>query len=101
MANPPPDQASMSETMPIAQGLQALDLSADAPPNGPNVARVEEKILLTTAPLLWVGSKYQPGESLVGHLETFKDFLRGIPDKLVSYQAPAFSWSPSPPEPRM
>jgi hypothetical protein len=88
MANPPPDQASMSETMPIAQGLQALDLSADAPPNGPNVARVEEKILLTTAPLLWVGSKYQPGESLVGHLETFKDFLRGIPDNLVSYQAP-------------
>ena len=71
----------------VSDGLQALRLSADAPA-APAAARVEEKILLTTAPLQWVGSRYKPGDSLVGHLETFKDFLRGIPENLITFQAP-------------
>ncbi len=82
------DDADGSEAQVVAQGLQALDLSADAPSKGPDMARVEEKILLTTAPLQWLGPKYKPGDSLVGHIEIFKDFLRGIPENLIKFQAP-------------
>jgi hypothetical protein len=85
--DPIPDRRP-SVTADVSRDLQALDLSADPPATGPNVARVEEKILLTTTPLQWLGPKYQPGESLVGHLETFKDFLRGIPENLITFQAP-------------